>query len=120
VLFRSDYIGTVYAEIKKWLKYRATSGPIGVTFSAGIDSGSVFLLAYHALIELGESPSRLKAFTLSIDDFVVTLFTIGNEGLETLSTYIYADARKGGLTPELRPLSAIIFISVLLLLLLIK
>lgn len=63
----ADYIGTVYAEIKKWLKYRATSGPIGVTFSAGIDSGSVFLLTYHALIELGESPSRLKAFTLSID-----------------------------------------------------
>ncbi len=63
----ADYIGTVYNEIKKWLKYRAKSGPIGVTFSAGIDSGSVFLLAYHALIELGESPSRLKAFTLSID-----------------------------------------------------
>jgi asparagine synthase (glutamine-hydrolysing) len=63
----ADYIGAVYAEIKKWLKYRATSGPIGVTFSAGIDSGSVFLLTYHALIELGESPSRLKAFTLSID-----------------------------------------------------
>lgn len=62
-----DYIGSVYNEIKKWLKYRATSGPIGVTFSAGIDSGSVFLLTYHALIELGESPSRLKAFTLSID-----------------------------------------------------
>jgi len=63
----ADYIGSVYNEIKKWLKYRATSGPVGVTFSAGIDSGSVFLLTYHALIELGESPSRLKAFTLSID-----------------------------------------------------
>lgn len=63
----ADYIGTVYNEIKKWIKFRAKSGPIGVTFSAGIDSGSVFLLTYHALIELGESPSRLKAFTLSID-----------------------------------------------------
>ena len=62
-----EYIGTVYNEIKKWLKYRAKTGPIGITFSAGIDSGSVFLLTYHALIELGESPSRLKAFTLSID-----------------------------------------------------
>lgn len=62
-----DYISAVYEEIKKWLKYRATSGPIGVTFSAGIDSGSVFILMYHALKELGESPSRLKAFTLSID-----------------------------------------------------
>jgi len=61
------YIGTVYNEIKKWLMFRAKNGPVGVTFSAGIDSGSVFLLTYHALIELGESPSRLKAFTLSID-----------------------------------------------------
>ena len=61
------YIGALYAEIKKWLKFKATEGPIGVTFSAGIDSGSVFLLTYHALRELGESPSRLKAFTLSID-----------------------------------------------------
>ena len=61
------YIGTLYKEIKKWLQYRAKTGPVGVTFSAGIDSGSVFLLTYHALKELGESPSRLKAFTLSID-----------------------------------------------------
>ncbi|WP_346856309.1 asparagine synthase-related protein [uncultured Draconibacterium sp.] len=61
------YIGAVYNEIKKWLQNRAKTGPIGVTFSAGIDSGSVFLLTYHALKELGESPSRLKAFTLSID-----------------------------------------------------
>jgi len=61
------YIGSLYEEIKKWLKFRAKTGPIGVTFSAGIDSGSVFLLTYHALKELGESPSRLKAFTLSID-----------------------------------------------------
>jgi asparagine synthase (glutamine-hydrolysing) len=61
------YIGAVYNEIIKWLKFRATTGPVGVTFSAGIDSGSVFLLTYHALKELGESPSRLKAFTLSVD-----------------------------------------------------
>jgi asparagine synthase (glutamine-hydrolysing) len=62
-----NYIGALYNEIKKWLRFRAKTGPVGVTFSAGIDSGSVFLLTYHALRELGESPSRLKAFTLSID-----------------------------------------------------
>ena len=61
------YMSTLYQEIKKWLKNRANSGPIGVSFSAGVDSGSVFLLTYHALLELGESPSRLKAFTLRID-----------------------------------------------------
>jgi spermidine/putrescine transport system permease protein len=62
----------------------------------------------------------ILAFTLSIDDFVVTLFTIGNEGLETLSTYIYADARRGGLTPEIRSLSALIFVIVLVLLIIIN
>lgn len=62
------YMSTVYEEIKKYLKYVAMTGPVGVSFSAGIDSGSVFLLTYHALKELGESPSRLKAFTLSVDD----------------------------------------------------
>jgi asparagine synthase (glutamine-hydrolysing) len=63
----TKYIRSLYHEILKWLKYRAKTGPVGVTFSAGIDSGSVFLLTYHALRELGESPSRLKAFTLSVD-----------------------------------------------------
>jgi asparagine synthase (glutamine-hydrolysing) len=66
-LIGEKYIGALYNEIKKWLQFRAKSGPVGVTFSAGIDSGSVFLLTYHALKELGQSPSRLKAFTLSID-----------------------------------------------------
>jgi asparagine synthase (glutamine-hydrolysing) len=62
-----QYMGVLYDEIRKWLQFRAKTGPVGVTFSAGIDSGSVFLLTYHALKELGQSPSRLKAFTLSID-----------------------------------------------------
>ncbi len=61
------YMNTLFQEIKKWLTYRAKEGPVGVSFSAGIDSGSIFLLTYHALRELGESPSRLKAFTLSVD-----------------------------------------------------
>lgn len=89
---------------------------------------------YEAALDLGASPWQamrkviipeilpgmisgfMLAVTMSIDDFAVTIFTIGNEGLETLSTYIYADARKGGLTPELRPLSTVIFIIVLLML----
>ena len=62
----------------------------------------------------------MLAITMSIDDFAVTIFTIGNEGLETLSTFIYADARKGGLTPELRPLSTIIFVLVLVMLIIIN
>lgn len=93
---------------------------------------------YEAALDLGATPGQalckvivpeilpgmiagfMLAVTISIDDFAVTIFTIGNEGLETLSTFIYADARKGGLTPELRPLSTIIFIVVLVLLIVVN
>jgi asparagine synthase (glutamine-hydrolysing) len=85
-----QYIRTLYNEIKKWLKYRAKSGPIGVTFSAGIDSGSVFLLTYHALKELGESPSRLKAFTLSIDGDGADLLQ-AKKFLETLNLGLFLE-----------------------------
>lgn len=80
------YMGALYEEIRKWLQLRAKTGPVGITFSAGIDSGSVFLLTYHALRELGESPSRLKAFTLSIDgsgeDLTQARHFLGSLGLE--------------------------------------
>ncbi len=93
-------------------------------YEAALDLGATPLFALRKILlpelRLGMISGFILAFTLSIDDFVITLFTIGNEGLETLSTFIYADARKGGLTPELRPLSAIIFITVLVLLLLIN
>jgi asparagine synthase (glutamine-hydrolysing) len=39
-----------------------------VAFSGGIDSGSVFLVTYHVMQKLGINLSRLKAFTLSLDD----------------------------------------------------
>jgi asparagine synthase (glutamine-hydrolysing) len=61
------YIGALSDEIAKWLRLRAADGPIGVCFSGGIDSGSVFLVAYHAMLRLGMNPSRLKAFTLAVD-----------------------------------------------------
>ncbi len=61
------YIGALHAEVTKWLRHRATDGPIGVGFSGGIDSGSVLLVTYHAMLQLGMSPSRLKAFTLCVD-----------------------------------------------------
>ena len=93
-------------------------------YEAALDLGATPFLAVWRILLPELKPGMISgfilAFTLSIDDFVVTLFTIGNEGLETLSTYIYADVRRGGLTPELRPLSAIIFIAVLLLLLIIN
>ncbi|NDV58399.1 ABC transporter permease [Bacteroides sp. 519] len=93
-------------------------------YEAALDLGATPMQALRKVIFPEIRPGMISGFilaiTLSIDDFVVTVFTIGNEGLETLSTYIYTDARKGGLTPELRPLSTIIFVTVLALLIVIN
>lgn len=93
-------------------------------YEAALDLGATPLQALWKVILPEIRPGMVSGFllslTLSIDDFAVTVFTIGNQGLETLSTYIYADARKGGLTPELRPLSAIIFVVILVLLIIIN
>jgi len=62
----------------------------------------------------------ILAFTMSLDDFAVTFFTRGTIGLDTLSTYIYTDARKGGLTPELRPMITLMFVGILALLIVIN
>lgn len=62
------YIGALADEIAKWVRSVPEREPIGVAFSGGIDSGSVFLATYHVLRKLGISPSRLKAFTLDFGD----------------------------------------------------
>lgn len=61
------YIGALAGEIAKWLS-RLDDEPIGVSFSGGIDSGSVFLVTYATMRRLGLSPSRLKAFVLDLGD----------------------------------------------------
>ena len=61
------YIKSLYDEIVVRLRNLEADEPIGVCFSGGIDSGSVFLLTYHAMLQMGMSPARLKAFTLSVD-----------------------------------------------------
>ena len=89
-------------------------------YEAALDLGATPFMALQKVLIPELRPGMLSGFmlalTLSIDDFAVTLFTKGSGGVDTLSTFIYADARKGGLTPELRPLFAIIFIVILLLL----
>ena len=61
------YVGALQKEIHQWLDSFPRPEPIGVLFSGGIDSGAVFLTIYDALLKRGESPGRLKAFTLSLD-----------------------------------------------------
>jgi asparagine synthase (glutamine-hydrolysing) len=62
------YVGALAEEIAKWLKHVPAREPIGVAFSGGVDSGSVFLTAYHVMRQSGMSPARLKAFTLNFGD----------------------------------------------------
>lgn len=62
------YIGALANECQKWLKMIPENEPIGVLFSGGIDSGSVFLVMYHLMLKMGLSPQRLKAFTLSVNN----------------------------------------------------
>jgi len=61
------YVAALYDELRRWLRRQDPRAPIGVTFSGGIDSGAVLLCLYRLLLDSGESPARLKAFTLSID-----------------------------------------------------
>ena len=61
------YIEAVYSELRRWLTAQDATAPIGVPFSGGIDSGAIFLCLYKLLLNEGQSPARLKAFTLSID-----------------------------------------------------
>ncbi len=62
------YISALAEEIAEWLRSIPQNAPIGVCFSGGIDSGSVFLVTYHVMRKLGMNPSRLKAFVLNIGD----------------------------------------------------
>src|SRR5262245_44734857 len=62
------YIGALAQEIRQWLGAVPQNEPLGVCFSGGIDSGAVFLTTYHVLRQLGQSPARLKAFTLTFGD----------------------------------------------------
>ena len=60
------YIRALAKEISQWLKHVPENEPIGVCFSGGIDSGSVFLTTYYVMQRLGMSPGRLKAFVLDL------------------------------------------------------
>ena len=93
-------------------------------YEAALDLGATPQVALRKVLIPQLRPGMVSgfilAFTMSLDDFAVTFFTRGTIGLDTLSTYIYTDARKGGLTPELRPLMTLIFLVVLILLIIIN
>lgn len=69
-------------------------------------------------IRAGIITGALFSFTLSIDDFVISFFTTGN-GVETVSTMVFAMARRG-INPVINALSTMVFAVILLLLLVIN
>ena len=90
---------------------------------------------YEAAVDLGAKPwyafknvvlpeimpgvinGLLMAFTLSIDDFVISFFTTGN-GITNLSIYVYSTAKR--LNPKINALSTLMFIVIMLLLIIIN
>jgi asparagine synthase (glutamine-hydrolysing) len=62
------YIGALAEEISLWLDRVPAEEPIGVCFSGGIDSGSVFLTTYYVMQKRGMHLGRLKAFVLDLGD----------------------------------------------------
>ncbi len=90
------------------------------TYEAALDLGASHPVAFFKVVFPDILPGILSgflmAFTMSLDDFIITYFTKG-PGVDTLSTKIYTEVRKG-IKPEMYALSTIIFVSVLVLLLL--
>lgn len=92
------------------------------TYEAALDLGASPVYAFFKVVFPDILPGVLSgfllAFTMSLDDFVITHFTKG-PGVDTLSTKIYSEVRKG-IRPEMYALSTIMFVSVLFLLVIIN
>lgn len=92
------------------------------TYEAALDLGASPTYAFYKVIIPEIMPGILSgflmAFTMSLDDFIITHFTKG-AGVDTLSTKIYTEVRKG-IKPEMYALSTIIFVIVFVLLLVVN
>ena len=60
------YISKLAVEMNKWLDTLDESTPLGVLFSGGIDSGAILVVLRYLLLQRGQTPTRLKAFTLNV------------------------------------------------------
>ncbi len=94
----------------------------GEMLEAALDLGATPWYAFKKVIypeiKPGIITGALIAFTLSIDDFVISFFNTGS-GVTNLSIAIYSMARRG-IKPEINALSTLMFLTVLVLLLIIN
>ena len=88
------------------------------TYEAALDLGASPVHAFFKVVFPDILPGVLSgflmAFTMSLDDFIITHFTKG-AGINTLSTLIYSEVRRG-IKPSMYALSTLIFVVVLALL----
>ncbi len=89
---------------------------------AALDLGATPIQAFFKVIlpEImpGIVTGALLAFTLSLDDFIVSFFTTGS-GVSTLSIKVYAMTKRG-ISPKINALSSLMFITVLALMLMLQ
>ncbi len=89
---------------------------------AALDLGATPSYAFRKVVIPEIAPGIvtgfLLAFTLSIDDFVISFFTTGS-GVNNLSIVVYSMARRG-INPKINAVSTILFVAVLVLLLVIN
>lgn len=94
----------------------------GGIYEAALDLGASPVYAFVRVVLPDLMPGILSgflmAFTMSLDDFVITHFTRG-AGVNTLSTLIYSEVRRG-IKPTLYALSTLMFVAVLVLLILVN
>ena len=114
ITFNTPYvILSVMPKLKQMNKY---------TYEAALDLGASpsYALLHVILPEItpGVVTGCLLAFTLSLDDFVISYFTT-SPMVQNLSTLIYSKARIG-IEPTLNALSALMFLSLLILLLIVN
>ena len=109
----------VYISVKPKLEQMDPS-----LYEAAIDLGATPRQALRKVILPETLPGILSGFllaiTLSLDDFIVTRFTrgagllSGDSQIETLSTLVQAKIKKGPIPVEMRALTTIIFLLVVL------
>ena len=89
-----------------------------VSYDAALDLGASPLYAFFKVVLPAIMPGVLSgfllAFTMSLDDFIITHFTRG-AGIDTISTLVYSEARKG-IKPSMYALSTLIFVTVFVIL----
>jgi spermidine/putrescine transport system permease protein len=101
-------VAFVYLSVKPKLQQMDPS-----IYEAALDLGATPLKALRLVILPQIFPGVIAgfvlAFTLSLDDFIITSFLKPTSGFDTLSTYVEAQLRVG-IPPEIRALTTLIFL----------